>query len=91
MNRYDDFVFNQRISFIQCEQLEKVNYVKVEKLSIDKITKVGDVITIRFKTKMAQNAAKIKSAEMSFSFVRGVSESTSINDLFVDLGRYIKE
>ena len=68
MNWYDDYVFNQRISFIQCEQLENVNYVKVEKLSIDKITEVGDVITIRFKTKMAKNAANIKNAEMTFSF-----------------------
>lgn len=91
MNRYDDYVFNQRISFIQCEQLENVNYAKVEKLSIDKITKVGDVITINFKTKMSPNSAKIKKAEMVLVFTKGVSESVSINDLFSDLGRYIKE
>ena len=91
INRYDDYVFNQRVSFIQCEQLENLNYAKVEKLKFDRISKVGDVITIRFKTKMSKNAAKIKNAEMIFCFKKGVSESIFINDLFSDLSRYIKE
>lgn len=91
MNRYNDYVFNQRVSFIQCEQLENLNYAKVEKLSIDKITKVGDVITIKFKTKLSPNSAKIKNADMKITFTKGVSNSVSINDLFSDLGRYIKE
>lgn len=91
MNRYDDYVFNQRISFIQCKQLENLSYAKVEKLSIDKITKVGDVITIKAKTKLSPNAPKVKNAEVLFVFNKGVSDSQSINDLFSDLGRYIKE
>lgn len=91
INRYDDYVFNQRVSFIQCEQLENLSYAKVEKLKISKISKVGDVITIMFKTKMSPNSAKIKNAEMTFCFTKGVSESISINDLFSDLGRYIKD
>ena len=91
MNRYDDYVFNQRVSFIQCEQLENLNYAKVEKLSISKISKVGDVITIKFKTKMSPNSAKIKNAEMTFCFTKGVSESIAVNDLFSNLGRYIKD
>lgn len=90
-DRADDYVFNQRISFIQCEQLENVNYVKVEKLRINKIIKVGDVITIKAKTKLAPNSAKIKNAELSFVLNKGISESTSINDLFSDLSRYIKD
>lgn len=91
MNRYDDYVFNQRVSFIQCEQLENLNYAKIEKMSISKISKVGDVITIKFKTRISPNSSKIKNAEMTFCFTKGVSESVSINDLFSDLGRYIKD
>lgn len=90
-NRFDDYVFNQRISFIQCEQIENLLYAKVEKFRITKISKIGDVITVKAKTKLSPNAAKVKNAEVSFVFNKGVSDSQSINDLFSDLGRYIKE
>lgn len=90
-NRFDDYVFNQRISFIQCEQIENLQYAKVEKYKIINISKIGDKITIKAKTKLSPNAAKVKSAVVSFAFDKGVSDSQSINDLFSDLGRYIKE
>lgn len=90
-NRYDDYALNQRISYIQCEQIENLLYVKIEKFKITNISKQGDVITIKAKTKLSPNSAKIKNAEMTMSFDKGVSESTSINDLFADLGRCIKE
>lgn len=90
-NRFDDYVFNQRISFIQCEQIENLLYAKVEKFKITKISKSGDVITVKAKTKMSPNSAKVKKAEITFVFNRGISDSQAINDLFSDLGRYIKE
>ena len=90
-DRYDDYALNQRISYIQCEQIENLLYAKIEKFKITNISKQGDVITIKAKTKLSPNSAKIKNAEMTMSFDKGVSESASINDLFVDLGRYIKE
>lgn len=85
-NRFDDYVFNQRISFIQCEQIENLLYVKVEKFKITKISKSGDVITVKAKTKMSPNSAKVKKAEMIFVFNKGISDSQAINDLFSDLG-----
>jgi hypothetical protein len=90
-SKYDDCVLNQNISLIQCEQIENLNYTTVEKLNITRISKVGDVITIEAKTKLGNNAAKVKNAKLSFVFNKGVSESTSVNDLFKDLGRYIKD
>ena len=90
-SKYDDCVLNQNISLIQCEQIENLNYATVEKLNITRISKVGDVITIEAKTKLGSNAAKVKNAKLTFVFNKGVSESTSVNDLFKDLGRYIKE
>lgn len=90
-SKYDDCVLNQNISLIQCEQIENLNYATVEKLNITRISKVGDVITIEAKTKLSNNAAKVKNAKLTFVFDKGVSESTSVNDLFKDLGRYIKE
>ena len=90
-SKYDNCVLNQYISLIQCEQIENLNYATVEKLIIARITKVGDVITIEAKTKLSNNAAKVKNAKLTFIFTKGVSESTSVNDLFKYLGRYIKD
>ena len=90
-SKYDYCVLNQYISLIQCEQIENLNYATVEKLNITRISKVGDVITIEAKTKLSNNAAKVKNAKLTFVFDKGVSESTSVNDLFKYLGRYIKE
>ena len=89
--KYDTSVLNQYISLIQCEQIENLNYATVEKLNITRISKVGDVITIEAKTKLSNNAAKVKNAKLTFVFDKGVSESTSVNDLFKDLARCIKE
>lgn len=89
--KYDNCVLNQYISLIQCEQIENLNYATVEKLNITRISKVDDVITIEAKTKLSNNAAKVKNAKLTFVFDKGVSESTSVNDLFKYLGRYIKE
>ena len=90
-SKYDNCVLNQYISLIQCEQIENLNYATVEKLHITRISKVDDVITIEAKTKLSNNAAKVKNAKLTFVFDKGVSESTSVNDLFKYLGRYIKE
>ena len=90
-SKYDDYLLNQNISLIQCEQIENLNYAIVEKLNITRISKVGDVITIEAKTKLGNNAAKVKNGKLFLVFNKGVSESTSVNDLFKDLGRYIKE
>ena len=90
-SKYDSSVLNQYISLIQCEQIENLNYATIEKLNITRISKVGDVITIEAKTKLSNNAAKVKNAKLTFVFDKGVSESISVNDLFKDLGRYIME
>ena len=90
-SKYDNCVLNQYISLIQCEQIENLNYATVEKLHITRNSKVGDVITIEAKTKLSNNAAKVKNAKLTFVFDKGVSESTSVNDLLKELGRYINE
>ena len=90
-SKYDNCVLNQYISLIQCEQIENLSYATVEKHHITRISKVGDVITIEAKTKLSNNAAKVKNAKLTFIFTKGVSESTSVNDLFKYLGRYIKD
>lgn len=86
---YSDYVLNQLISFIQCEQLENVNYVEIEKFTVTRISKRGDTMTINAITTLSDNSAKIKNAELAFTFNKGVSESSHVNDLFMYLRRSI--
>lgn len=88
---YMDHLYNHKLSSIQCEQIEGLVYTEVEKFAISKIEKVGDVITIKATTKLAENAVKVKKAEIVFTFDKGLSDSSSVNGLFADLGRFIKE
>ena len=87
-NNYNVYSY---LSSIQREQIEGLNYVTVESYKIKNISKQGDVITIKLKTKLKQNAKNIKSADLLITFNKGVSESQAANDLFCDLGRYIKD
>lgn len=87
-NNYNVYSY---LSSIQCEQIEGLNYVTVESYKIKNISKQGDVITIMLKTKLKQNAKNIKSADLLITFDKGVSESQAANDLFCDLGRFIKD
>ena len=46
---------------------------------------------IKAKVKLDKIVANVTTAEIVMSFDNGVSNSLSVNDLFSDLGRYIKE
>lgn len=86
-----DPVFNRKLSYIVCEQNPNLKYVTIDKFSIKNISKSGNVITIKAKAKLDKMTANVKTAEIVMSFDNGVSNSQTINDLFSDLGRYVKE
>ena len=86
-----DPVFNRKLSYIACEQNPNLKYVTIDKFSIKNISKSGNVMTIKAKVKLDKIVANVKTAEIVMSFDNGVSNSLSVNDLFSDLGRYIKE
>ena len=86
-----DPVFNRKLSHIVCEQNPNQKYVTIDKFSIKNISKFGNVITIKAKTKLGKHTAGVKTAKIVMSFDNGVSDSQTINDLFSDLRRYIKE
>ena len=86
-----DPVFNRKLSYIVCEQNPNLKYVTIDKFSIKNISKSGNVITIKAKTKFDKMTVGVKTAEIVMSFDDGVSNSQTINDLFSDLGRYAKE
>lgn len=84
-------VFNRKLSYIVCEQNPNLKYVTIDKFSIKNISKSGNVMTVKAKAKFGNSTAGVKTAEIVMSFDNGVSDSPTINDLFSDLGRYIKD
>lgn len=90
-NHIQDPVFNRKLSYIVCEQNPNLKYVTIDKFSIKNISKSGNVMTIKANAKLNKITANVKTAEIVMSFDNGVSNSQTINDLFSDLGRYIKE
>ena len=83
--------YKLRLSFIQGEQLEALKFPEVTKLKVTNITKSGNTISVRARTKLKPNISGIKQAEITFRFVDGVSDSKAVNNMFCDLARYVRE
>ena len=57
---YREAVNNQYLSKIVCEQNDGLNYVTIENLKIQKISKTDDVITILTNVKLSNNPLGLK-------------------------------
>lgn len=90
-DKYTDDIYNQYLSKIVCEQNDSLNYVTISNFKIKTISKTGDVITIKSHAKLNKNPLGIKDTDIDMVFVKGVSDSKSVNSLFTTLSRYIKE
>ena len=88
---YREAVNNQYLSKLVCEQNEGLNYVTIENLKIQKISKTGNVITIISNAKLSKNPLGLKNTDIRFVFTEGVSDNRTVNSLFSNLARYIKE
>ena len=88
---YREAVNNQYLSKLVCEQNDGLNYVTIENLKIQKISKSGDVITIMSNAKLSKNPLELKNTEICMAFTEGVSDNKAVNSLFSNLARYIKE
>ena len=90
-DNYRDAVCNQYLSKLVCDQNDGLNYVTIENLKIQKISKTGNVITIMSNAKLSKNPLGLKNTEICMAFTRGVSDNKAVNSLFSNLARYIKE
>lgn len=90
---YQQGTYNRMIASIRSEVLEepRIRYIAVNKMKIQKIQKVGDVITIRISTSSKNETLGKLNHEFGIKFVKGISDNDTANQLFSDLGRYIKE
>lgn len=92
----DDFkqpLYNQFLAMIRSQVAEDPNlqYVHVDKLKLLNISKAGNTITIRINTfTMDKNRGKLD-YDLEFVFVNGLSEDNTVNALFSNISRYIKE
>lgn len=86
-----NFIFYNYLGLIQAEQIDGLDYCSVKSYKIENVSKHGDVINIKVKTKLNPNAKKIKTANLIISFKQGISDSQTANDLFSNLTDYIKD
>lgn len=86
---YNDGTYNWKLAAIVKEQKGMVSQVSIDKMKVTEISKKGDVNSIIINTKLSKNAEGIKNADIEVVFNKGVSESQTVNSLFLYLSRYV--
>lgn len=79
------------LNIIQTRQVEGLSYARIKKMDFDTVTKVGNKITMSFKTWLDSNNLGLKNATLTFNFIDSVSDDKSTNEIFCMICRYIKE
>ena len=89
-SKYKESVNNSYLSTILCQQIEDLDYCTIKEMKLEDVTKMGNTITIRFKTVLNKNPLNIKKSDLTIPFVDGVSESKYANSLFMTISKYLK-
>ena len=89
---YTQGTYNRTWSVIRYEQTEdpQIRFVGVDKLDFVSAEKKDSVITLKWKTFTKLDKKEKVYYDIIMTFVNGVSDSESVNNLFSDIGRYIK-
>ena len=88
--KYKQDGYLSSISMIQCDQIEGLDYCKIEKMNLESVSKTGDTITIRFKTTLAMNSLDLKKSDLILTFVDGVFGNKRVNSFFSNICNYIR-
>ena len=88
---YKKNAYNRRLIAILREQQDFLVTPEIKKFTITEITKKGDVITVKTRYTLSKNSEGIKTMDIPFVFDKGVSDSFSVNTLFADLSRDVRE
>ncbi len=92
LDNYHQSAYSNRVCKIVKEQepaFEKLG-IKIKKIEFVNAQKKENEIILKFSVKLDKNEAKIKRTNIVFTFVDGVSESITTNDLFTDLSKYVQ-
>lgn len=95
LKRFNDN-YNERanielLNIIQSRQVDGLSYASIKKMDIDTVKKIGNKITMSYKTWLDSNNLGLKNATLTFNFIDGVSDDNSTNEIFCMLCRYFKE
>ena len=90
-SQYRESAYYRRLISIMREQQDFFMTPEIKKFAIIGITKKGDVITIQTKYTLTKNEEGIKTLNIPFEFVKGISPSYSVNSLFTALSRDVQD
>lgn len=79
------------LSVMQANQIDGMIFCRVKKVNLHNVQKRGNKITVTYDTELAENAKNLKTSQLVFHFVDGVSEDFAVNDFFSHICRYLKE
>ncbi len=90
-SQYKEGAYYRRLISIMREQQDFFLTPEIKKFAITGITKKGDVITVQTKYTLTKNEEGVKTLYIPFVFEKGVSESYSVNSLFMALSKDVQE
>ena len=89
---YTQGTYNRTWSSIRYEQTEdpRIRFANVDKLEFVSAEKKDSVITLKWKTFTKLGKKEKVYYDIIMTFMNGVSDSETVNNLFSDIARYIK-
>ena len=90
-SQYKEGAYYRRLISIMREQQDFFLTPEIKKFAIIGISKKGDVITVQTKYTLTKNEEGVKTLDIPFVFDKGVSESYSVNSLFMALSQDVPE
>lgn len=92
---HDNYVqssFERKFITLIGSQNDKLSSVPfhIKRLKLMRVSKHGDVLTIKYNAQLGKNGANIKKVEFDCVFVDGVSEDNTVNELFSKASHYVQ-
>ena len=88
---YKQAIYNRRLVLIISEQNDNLSttFFEVRKLKLARVSKTGNVITIRYTATLNIKLGETNKTDLVFTFTDGLSASKKTNELFAYMGRYV--
>ena len=92
MKNYQQGFYVSQLKDIASDQNKALQYVylEIKKLSFVYAVKKGDELAIMMKLQLHKNSSGSKQTNLLFYFIDGVSEDNKINELFLQISRYVQ-
>lgn len=91
VNNIADRWYVQKMSSILSSQDAQLKYVIVDKVKVLSISKKDNEITVKLMAWLSPHSSGLKTAEVNFHFIDGISDNQDVNVLFCHLSRYVQK